>query len=281
MSSLAKKYVMALTGFILVGFVLGHMAGNLQMFLHPDWINEYAYKLQHLPYGLLWVVRLVLLATVVLHVVTAVMLLLDNKKARPQGYSIKRDMQATIASKTMRYTGMVLLAFIVFHIAHFTTKNAHPEFKELHTVLVGIDDGHGYQESQTIWGIYDKLSSHGAAPEAAALDVHDVYSMVALGFSPDRWYSLAAAIFYLVAMALLFLHLSHGISSMFQSLGLRNAIWRARLDRIALILAIVLFLGFGSIPLAGLLELYPYQDMVQSWDQLQAVEAAATEVLPH
>ena len=272
MSSLLKKYLMAVTGFILVGFVIGHMAGNLQMFLHPDWINEYAYKLHNLPYGLLYIVRVVLISTVAIHVVTAVLLILENRRARPRGYSVQRDLQASFASKTMRYTGFVLIAFIVFHILHFTTRDVHPELGK--STAVTSLEGVG-----TIHHVHEKLETLADARGLEYYPVHDVYTMVATGFSSDRWYSIAAAVFYLVAMALLFLHLSHGISSMFQSLGLRNAVWRQRLDRAALAVAILLFLGFGSLPVAGLLKIYPHQDMVQTWDQLQAEEAVASDLL--
>jgi len=236
---------MALTGFVLVGFVIGHMLGNLQMFLHPDWINEYAYKLQHLPYGLLWVVRLGLLLAVVLHVSTAVLLVLENRRARPQGYAVKKSIQASFASRTMKMSGAILAAFIVFHLMHFTIKNAYPEFKDLHWQLEGVG---------TIHGVSDKLAAIGKDT------VHDVYSMVAIGFSAQYWY---VALFYVVAMVLLCLHLSHGISSMFQSLGLRNAAWRRRLDRVAVVVALVVFVGFVSIPVASLLGMLPYQDKVQ------------------
>ena len=239
MSSLCKKYIMALTGLILVGFAIGHMLGNLQMFLHPDWINEYAYKLKHLPYGLLWMVRGVLLVAVVLHIWTAVLLVLENRRARPQGYVVQAHLQASFASRTMRYSGIILLAFIVFHILHYTVQTVHPGFKELETELSGVG---------TMHMVYDKLAATGKT------QVHDVYSMVAHGFSRPYWY---VSVFYIVSMVLLCLHLRHGISSMFQSLGLRNKLWRGRLDRAALVIALILFVGFASIPvatLAGIIE---------------------------
>ncbi|MDP0500295.1 MAG: succinate dehydrogenase cytochrome b subunit [Verrucomicrobiota bacterium JB022] len=247
MSSLFKKYLMALTGFVLVGFVCGHMLGNLQMFLHPDWINEYAYKLQHLPYGSLWVVRLVLLAAVVVHVVVAVQLVLENRRARgPLGYSAKAKLQATLASKTMRYTGLVLLAFIIFHILHFTVQSVHPEFKELHTEITG---------TSTLWGVHDKLLPLGHTEQ------HDVYAMVGIGFGPHFWY---VSVFYIVSMALLALHLSHGVASMFQSLGLRNSVWTPRLRVLAAVIGWVVFLGFASLPTAGLLQALPHQDHINA-----------------
>jgi succinate dehydrogenase / fumarate reductase cytochrome b subunit len=230
---------MALSGLILVGFVVGHMVGNLQMFLHPDWINEYAYKLQNLPYGLLWVVRIVLLAAVAAHIITAALLVVENRRARPQKYVEKGVLQASFASRTMRYSGVILLFFIIFHIMHFTIQNIHPEFKELETELVGVG---------TMHHVYDKLVAVGKT------EVHDVYSMVAYGFGSQFWY---VSLFYVISMGLLCLHLMHGVSSMFQSLGLRNALWRVRLDRAALVIALVVFIGFASIPvatLAGIIE---------------------------
>jgi succinate dehydrogenase / fumarate reductase cytochrome b subunit len=241
MSSLGKKYIMALSGLVLVGFVCGHMLGNLQMFLHPDWINEYAYKLQHLPYGLLWVVRLVLLVCVVAHVWTAVLLVLENHRARPQKYAVRATMQASFASRTMRYSGVILLAFIVFHVMHFTVQNIHPEFRELETTLAGVG---------TLHHLAPKLAATGVT------HVHDVYTMVRMGFSTDYWHG-AVPVFYIFAMGLLCLHLMHGISSMFQSLGLRDAVWKRRLDKAALVIALVVFVGFAAIPLAGLLGMLP------------------------
>jgi succinate dehydrogenase / fumarate reductase cytochrome b subunit len=208
MSSLGKKYIMALSGLVLVGFACGHMVGNLQMFLHPDWINEYAYKLQHLPYGLLWVVRIVMLTCVVAHIATAVLLVIENYKARPDKYVAKANLQGSFASRTMKYS--------------------------LETELTG---------TTTLHHVYDKLLPLGKT------QVHDVYSMVAYGFSTHYWYGIVP-VFYIISMALLCFHLMHGISSMFQSLGLRNAVWRTRLDRIALVVAIVVFVGFWLACLA-------------------------------
>ena len=235
MSSLAKKYIMALSGLVLVGFAVGHMVGNLQMFLHPDWINEYAYKLQHLQYGLLWLLRSVLLVCVAAHIITAVLLVLENRRARPARYEAKASLQASFASKTMRYSGIILLGFIIFHLLHFTVQSIHPEFRSLETTLEGVG---------TMHHVYDKLQAVGKT------HIHDVYSMVVIGFSPRFWY---VSVFYLISMALLCLHLRHGISSMFQSLGLRNALWRVRLDAAALVIALIVFMGFASIPLASLL----------------------------
>lgn len=218
MSSLGKKYLMALSGLVLVGFAVGHMIGNLQMFLDPKYINLYAHKLQSLGPAL-WLIRGFLLVCVVTHIVTAVQLVLENKKARPAGYDVKSKLQASFASRTMKYSGVILLAFIVYHLLHFTVKSTDPRFHEL-TPFVLAD---------------------GTA-------VHDVYSMVALGFQCPL-----ISGFYILSVGLLCLHLAHGISSMFQSLGIRNALWRGRLDKVALAVGVLLFAGFAAIPAAVLL----------------------------
>jgi len=248
-----KKYIMALTGLILVGFVVGHMLGNLQMFLHPDWINEYAYKLHNLPYGLLWIVRIVLLVTVLAHIWTAVLLVMENRRAKSLDYTSKNKIQASFASKTMKYSGIVILAFVVFHILHFTVQSIHPEFKTMETQLEGVG---------TIHHVAEKLQAMGKD------HVHDVYSMVAIGFSKTFWY---VSVFYVVAMVLLCIHLSHGISSMFQSVGLRNKTWRLRLDRVAMALSVIVFIGFVSIPICSLLGILPYQSEVADWEAIKSL----------
>ena len=122
-STIGRKILMALSGLTLVFFVMGHMLGNLQIFLGPDVINAYAYKLHHvLPSSALWGIRLFLLGTIAVHLWAAVTLTLDNRKARPQGYLENKVVQASYSSRTMRMSGIILLAFIIFHIAHFTVR---------------------------------------------------------------------------------------------------------------------------------------------------------------
>ncbi len=244
-SSLGKKYLMALSGIVLTGFVLGHMGGNLQFFLHPDWINQYAYKLHTLPYGLLWVARIVLLVSVVVHIWTAIVLTIENRKARPADYEAKATIQASYASRTMRYSGFIILAFILFHIAHFTTQN-----------VPGLD--------------YESLKASYFLP-GVDHPVMNVYAMMYLGFRP-----IAVVLFYALATYLLCMHLSHGVSSMFQSLGIRNQFWRPKLDTIAKVYGWVVFLGFVSIPVAVQLD---NAGIVQIFDtsSFETVLAAAKE----
>ncbi len=214
LSSIGKKSVVAVTGLALVGFVLGHMAGNMTFFFGPDAINAYAMHLKDL--GIfLWVIRLGLLAIVVLHIVFVVLLTVENKKARPDGYEVKSRVQASIFSRTMRLTGVVILAFVVFHIAHFTAQIVYPSYRTLKTTL---PDGHA---------------------------VHDVYAMVTIGFSHPL-----VAIFYVISMGLLAFHLSHGISSLFQTLGLANRRLLPIYQRAGVALAWILFVGFSAIPIS-------------------------------
>lgn len=129
-SQIGKKVVMAITGLIGVGFVLGHMVGNLQMFQSAAKMNAYGYFLKHTVGGALWAVRGVLIAAVVLHVVAAVQLTRQQQAARPKGYAKWEPQISSFASRTMRWGGFLLLAFIVFHILHFTTLSIFRDYSE-------------------------------------------------------------------------------------------------------------------------------------------------------
>ncbi len=125
-STIGKKVVMAVTGMIGIGFVLGHMIGNLQVFQGAERLNAYG-ALLHGPLNeALWAVRVVLIACVVLHVVAAYQLTQRDRAARPVGYVRKEPQVSTFASRTMRVGGVILLVFIVFHILHFTTGTIRP-----------------------------------------------------------------------------------------------------------------------------------------------------------
>ena len=215
-SSLGKKYLMALSGFVLIGFVFVHMAGNLQILMGQEKINAYAHTLQSLPLPLLWGSRLFLLLAVVVHAVTAYQLVKENRAARPNRNDIEKTQRAGIASLKMGLTGSILLAFIVFHLLHFTTRTIYPEYSEMLTTIGSPDSN----------------------------EIHDVYSMVLAGFQ-HTWVS----VFYVVAMFLLCGHLAHGVSSAFQSLGLRTENWRVKLDLVAKAYACVIFIGFSIVPI--------------------------------
>lgn len=127
-STIGKKAVMAVTGFILFGFVIGHMIGNLQVYQGPAKLDGYAHTLRSLP-ALLWGARIVLLMSVILHIISAIQLALLNQKARPEAYVKKKSIGSTYASRTMMWSGPMLGAFIVYHLLHFTTGQAHPDFR--------------------------------------------------------------------------------------------------------------------------------------------------------
>jgi succinate dehydrogenase / fumarate reductase cytochrome b subunit len=139
-SSIGKKVVMALTGFALLGFVVAHMLGNLQVYLGPAALNAYAESLRHLG-ALLWVARIGLLVAAALHVWAAYSLTMMNRAARPEGYRAQEHRESTYASRTMRWSGVLLLLFIVYHLMHMTWGNVHPDFipgDVYHNVIVAF-----------------------------------------------------------------------------------------------------------------------------------------------
>ena len=210
-SSIGKKITMAVTGFILFGFVIGHLSGNLQIFAHPDKLNAYAHFLEALGPGL-WVIRLLLLAVLVIHVWLAAQLTLENKAARPEGYQNQITMRATMASRYMRVSGVIVLAFIIYHLLHFTVRITHGQGAYPNTVLI---DG---------------------------TPVRDVHSMIILGFQNPL-----ISIFYILAVGLLSWHLRHGLVSMFQTIGWQTRTWSNALNRIVLVVCVVYFLGNALI----------------------------------
>lgn len=227
-SSIGRKILMAVTGLVLVGFVTGHLFGNLQIFLAPDHINGYAHFLQGLGPAL-WLVRLVLLAAVVVHVWAAVVLTLESKGARgPEKYGVHRWLRASLASRYMRMSGFVVLAFILYHLAHFT---------------LGLAGTESFKTNLTPWTMLEDAREFGIPLAAAGQKVDDVYSMVFLGFANPL-----VSLFYIVATSLLSLHLWHGTDSIFQTLGLRNGSWSTCLRRIVAVYCLVYFLGNLAIP---------------------------------
>lgn len=206
-SSVGKKAVMGVTGLILVAYLITHVLANLLVFDGPDRINRYA-ALLHASGAALWGARLVLLAAAVLHIVAAVQLALRSRAARPSPYARGREPQvSTLAARTIRWGGALILVFLIYHILHFTTGTAHPEFVEL-----------------------------------------DPYHNVTTGFRDP----LVAGL-YLLAMALVGLHLYHGVWSSGRSLGLSQPTPQPLRRRLALALAVFVWLGFTAIVVAGYL----------------------------
>jgi succinate dehydrogenase / fumarate reductase cytochrome b subunit len=130
-SSIGRKVIMAVTGAILFGFVLVHMLGNLQVYLGPEALNHYGVFLRELLHGTgIWIARAVLLAAVALHIWSATSLTLDSRRARPEGYRQQKWKESTYASRTMRWGGVILLLFVIYHLLHFTTGTVHQSFIE-------------------------------------------------------------------------------------------------------------------------------------------------------
>ena len=127
-SSIGKKWIVALTGLVLVGYVIGHLIGNLQIFL-PDkgQINSYGAFL-HAHVILLWVVRIFLLACFGLHILTTIQLAIENRAARPERYAVTKRQQASWAGRTMVWSGLIVLCFVVFHLLHFTAQVVDPSY---------------------------------------------------------------------------------------------------------------------------------------------------------
>jgi succinate dehydrogenase / fumarate reductase cytochrome b subunit len=236
-SSIGRKILMAVTGLILIGFVTGHLVGNLQVFQEPDHINGYAEFLHQLG-PLLWVARIVIAASVLIHVWTATALALENYRARgPESYSVKHTIRATLSSRTMKWTGLIVLAFLLYHLAHFTLGAAQTAtFKDN---LAHYTMQHDYRVA-------------GFPVVKAGADVLDVHSMVILGFQ-----NVVVSLFYIVAVGLLSFHLVHGFDSLFQTLGLRSSRWAAGLRFVSLAFCTLYFLGNLAIPgavLTGMLQ---------------------------
>ena len=217
-SSLGKKYIMAVTGCALFIFVIGHLIGNLQIFLGPDVLNQYGHFLQT-NWEIKWPARIGLLAMVVLHIVSAVRLTAENRAARGQAYVDWKPAGASYASRTMMMSGLIITAFVVYHLLHYTVTTPAVNFKDVD--FATFKDAQGR---------------------------HDIYKMMIVGFS-NPWVSL----FYIVSVALLCLHLSHGVSSMFQSLGWKKNYYKRLIDNVAKFMAILIFAGYAMIPIAVML----------------------------
>lgn len=212
---IGKKAVMAVTGGVLVAFVIAHMIGNLKIFSGPAEINAYSRFLREVGYPalgngeMLWIVRIILLVCVVLHVTAALQLTRMNWAARSVGYAAKRNIETTLAARTMRWGGVLLVVFIIFHLLHLTGG------------VVGFKPGQ-----------FQHLA---------------VYQNVVAAFAV--W---PIALFYIVAMAALCLHLDHGIWSAIQTLGFNTKHNTKALKMVARLIAGVLFVGFVSVPICVL-----------------------------
>lgn len=228
-SSIGRKMLMAVTGLILIGFVIGHLVGNLQIFQEPDHINGYAQFLHQLG-PLLWVARVILIVSVFIHIWAATVLTLENKKARGSAYGFQHTIRATLASRAMRWTGYLVLVFVLYHLAQFTW---------------GAAQTATFKENLAHYTMKEDYRVAGFVAVKAGTDVLDVHSMIILGFQ-----NKVIALFYIVAVGLLSFHLLHGFESMFQSVGLRTEKWGGALHKIAIVFCAAYFFFNLMIPLS-------------------------------
>jgi succinate dehydrogenase / fumarate reductase cytochrome b subunit len=222
-TSVGMKATTGLTGFLLTGFVIVHLVGNLQVFAGQDAINGYAAFLKSLGPGL-WIARGGLLAIFILHLYLTLTLNLRARRARPVPYRYHQSIQASTSSRTMVWTGLATFVFILFHLAHYT-------FGLVGTTYA-LNPDKGYVQTNYL-SLVDPLGRH------------DVYSMTVAGFRDP-----VISILYLLAQVILFLHLSHGIGSMFQSLGLNSPRIQPCLSALARVLAFLILAGNVAIVVA-------------------------------
>lgn len=217
--------LVAITGLALSVFLVFHMIGNLKMFSGPESVNRYAHFLKHDLGALLWVARGGLLLLFILHLYLAIRLKLRAAAARPIDYQLQRTAQATLASRTMIWTGLVILAFVAFHLAHYTFAWVHD---------VPNADGRGTT---------NYLDLKYRLPDGQR--IHDVYAMMIAGFTTP-----GIALIYIVAQILLFIHLTHGIQSALTTLGLTGKEFANAAKWLGYIIAATILIGNVAIVVA-------------------------------
>lgn len=239
-SSIGKKLIVAVTGVMLVGFLIAHMVGNLLIFQGRESLNDYAYFLHHFLHGWgIWIFRLGLMGAFVLHIVATIALVRENRAARSSRYAYEATVQAPRSSRMMIFSGLTVLGFVVFHLLHFTVR---------------VD------------------------PDLAAMkdpmdpSRHDVYGMVIAGFQNPL-----VVLFYIVAISFFCTHLNHGISSLFQTLGLRSEKTKWITGKIGLAVTVILWLGFISIPFLSSVNILKDKGVPEKSAAHSAVIEATTE----
>jgi succinate dehydrogenase / fumarate reductase cytochrome b subunit len=202
-STIGKKALMAVTGLLLLAYVIAHMLGNLQAFSGPEQLDAYA-RLLHVSPEFLWTARVILLGALVVHVWAGVQLWFRARGARPTGYTEYRPGASSTASRTMIWSGLLVFAFVVYHVLDLTVGVANPDYRE-----------------------------------------GEVFHNVVATFG-----QVTGVVAYLLAMVGLAFHLWHGVYSAFQSLGITNRRLTPAVQRAAAAVAVLVTLGFASIPLA-------------------------------
>ncbi len=214
-SSIGRKLVMAATGLAMLFFIVVHVIGNSTVYF--GWLNAYAEHLHALP-PLVWLFRLTLLAMFLLHSFFGIQLTLENRASKPGSYAVRKSVRATFAGRTMIWTGLLIAAFLAYHLLHFTFQVTNPEISSGRNVdVVGRPD---------------------------------VSRMVLMSFR-----NVFISCIYVISMIALALHLSHGIQSFFQTTGLDNERVMPAIIKAGMITAVILLLGYISIPAAVMLRI--------------------------
>ncbi|WP_027371273.1 succinate dehydrogenase cytochrome b subunit [Desulfovermiculus halophilus] len=208
--TLARKILVGVSGIFLLLFIIGHMLGNTTIFWGPAGLNSYAHHVQSLG-PLLWLERLIMLLLVSIHIYFGITLTLENRQSRSTKYVRRTYQRSTIFSRTMIYSGLVILAFIIYHLFHFTFQLTHPEISHL-------------------------TDSAGR---------HDVYTMVVGSLQ-----GFFVFLIYVIGLAALFFHLSHGVQSLFQTMGWNTDRTMPAITKGGRIAAVIIGIGFLAVPLA-------------------------------
>jgi len=207
-TSVGKKFYMAISGAILIGFLVAHMIGNLKVFMGADAFNHYAEFLREVGYPLLphmaglWIFRVVLLLCVGLHMLSALQVYFQSRSARGGKYAKEESLLFSYASRTMRWGGVIIAAFVIYHLLHFTVGSAHPEFVQ-----------------------------------------GDAYRNVVIGFQNPL-----VSGFYVLALVMVTFHVYHGLWSAFQTVGANHPKYNPLRRPLALVLALFLLIGFLTVP---------------------------------
>lgn len=243
-----SKFVMAITGLYLGVFITGHVIGNLQIFLGKDAFNSYAAFLQSLG-ELLWLERIILVLSLIFHIITSVYLKLYNNKVKPQKYAITNYLKAKLNSRSMIWTGIMIGCFLVFHILHFTTRDINPEFKKYDDVY--LDTKAFYHQVEILPAVEEGATADTDVRYSNVIKVrHNAYKMVIEGFKDPL-----VSLFYIIAVILLGVHISHAVQSMFQTLGLNGPKFTPLIIKASVIYGTFIAIAYLSIPLSVLLGL--------------------------
>jgi len=239
-----SKYVMAFSGAYLLLFITGHLIGNLQLFVSRESFNAYAHFLQSLG-GVLWAERIILIIAAILHIITAIYLKLHNYSLKGEKYTMHKYLKAGLSSRTMIWTGLMIFAFVIFHLLHFTmgvidSKNYnYQEIYQTNAYVTSVipDLEQNYNQS---------ISELNLGPVVS--ERHDAYKMVVMSFR-NPWISL----FYIIAVFLLGVHLTHSLQSACQTLGLNGPRFTKFIRPFSIVYGWFIGGGFLIIPLSVLL----------------------------